>query len=351
MYSPSVKQVIQLCDDVVARTDPRMKWTWGQALLGYALSEMDALRGTERYTPFLKAFCDHYVAHPPAIDYADRVAPALITYAMQKKTGDPGYAALTDRALQYIRHEPRLIGDAVNHLGRSPEARWYPQSIWVDSLMMFGVFPARYARENGDQALLQFAARQPKAYQRYLQDEKDRLWYHSYWVKAGRPHPGRGLYWGRGNGWVVCSLPMILDAIGPDDPRFEEIVKILEGTVDAVLSRQNADASFNTLLGKRSYPEMSATALIAAGVLHGVGKGYLPRKHAAAGKQAFNCVVDQIQRDEKGLHMPGISAPTIPLHVFPGLCYRLTPRGRDLSYGIAALIFAAIAYHRLEEQA
>lgn len=350
MMRRDVEKVLRLADDVAGRTDPRMKWTWGQALLGYALAEADAMLGTDRYTPFLTAFCDHYVAHPPVIDCADRVAPALITYAMEKKTGNPAYAALTRRALRYIRSEPRLIGDAVNHLGRSPEARWYPRSVWVDSLMMFGVFPARYARENGDAELLAFAARQPVAYRRLLQDSRDKLWYHSYWVKAKRPHPGRGLYWGRGNGWVLCALPMILDSTGPEDPCFEETRQILRETAAAVLKQQNRDGSFNTLLGRRSYQEMSATALIAAGVLHGVGRGYLPPEHQEAGEGAFRCAADRLTTDKQGgLHMPGISAPTIPLHIFPGLCYRLTPRGQDLSYGIAALIFAAIACQRLEE--
>lgn len=349
MQNPYVEKVEMLCRDVVARTDPRMKWTWGQALLGYALAEMDAARGADEFTPFLCAFCDHYVANPPRIDYADTVAPALVTYAMQKKTGSPAYAALTDRALDYIQNEPRLLEDAVNHLGRSPEARWYPESIWVDSLMMFSVFPARYARENGKQALLDFAARQPGIYRRYLQDPQDKLWYHSYWVKAARPHPGRRIYWGRGNGWVVCALPMILDSIGPEHPNFPEIQDILRETVDALLPFQEADGSFHTVLGKKSYKEMSATALVAAGVLHGVRRGYLPQTCREAGERAFRCVVDRFTEDEDGLHMTGISAPTIPLHLFAYACYCLTPKGRDLSYGLAAVIFAAIEQRKLEQ--
>ncbi len=350
-HSPHADTILALARDAVARTNPAMKWTWGQALFGFALSELDAARGTEEFTPFLTAFCDHYVKNPPRIDYADTAAPALITYAMYKKTGNPACKALTDRALDYIRNEPRLLDDAVNHLGHSPEARWYPKSIWVDSLMMFSVFPARYARETGDEQLLDFAARQPAVYQRYLQDKRDKLWYHSYWTKAARPHPGRGVYWARGNGWVVCALPMIMASIGSGHARFAENSLILRETADAVLARQNADGSFNTILGKRSYPEMSATALVAAGLLRSVRLGFLPDRYLPAARKALDCVVSRFTRDQQGLHMTGVSAPTIPLHVFPALGYRLTPRGRDLSYGLAAVILAAVELYRMGDAA
>lgn len=341
-------RVVQLSRDAAAAMDPKMKWMWGEALFGYALSELDALLGADEFTPFLTAYCDYYVAHPPIIDYADRAAPALITYAMQKKTGNPDYARLTQRVLDYIQNEPRLIGDAVNHLGSSLEGRWYPKSIWVDSLMMFSVFPALYARENRDAQLLDFAARQVGVYSQYMQDPADRLWYHSYWVKAGRHHPKAKVYWGRGNGWVVCALPMILRHIGADHLEFEGILRIYRETVEAVLKTQLADGTFRTVLNKPSYRELSATALIAAGILDGVRRGWLDQKHLPAGIRAFRAVVDSFGQGKNGLFMPEISAPTIPLHILPLTCYRLTPKGNNWPYGLAAVIFAAIAYAQLE---
>ena len=35
------KKVNQLADYVTATMDPKMKWMWGEALLGYALDEFD----------------------------------------------------------------------------------------------------------------------------------------------------------------------------------------------------------------------------------------------------------------------------------------------------------------------
>jgi unsaturated rhamnogalacturonyl hydrolase len=340
-------KVTRLCDYWVSKNKPEMPWMWGHALMGYALSELDSYLGTDKYTPFLKAFCDYYVKNPPNIDYADRAAPALITYAMQKKTGNTDYQKLTEKVLDYIRYEPRLIDDAVNHLGTSLESRFYPKSIWVDSLMMFCVFPARYAKEQGDKQLLDFTARQPEIYSRYLQDKDDKLWYHSYWIRLKSHYPVSKLYWGRGNGWVMCALPMILDHIGPDHPEHQKIRGILQDTAQALLKYQREDGTFATVLNMpgKTYRELSATALIAAGLLHGVRCGYLDKCCLQPGIKAFKAVAESITSSTyNGVFMPEISVPTIPLPLFPYLGYKLTPRAKNVTYGIAAAVFAAIEY-------
>ena len=44
--------------------------------------------------------------------------------------------------------------------------------------------------------------------------------------------------------------------------------------------------------------------------------------------------------------MPEISGPTIPMPLSPKLGYLAVPLGKNWSYGVAALIFAAIEYKR-----
>lgn len=97
---------------------------------------------------------------------------------------------------------------------------------------------------------------------------------------------------------------------------------------------------------------MSATALIAYGFLHGVRKGYLPEKpFRKAGEAAMQAVISHMGVSSEGIsYLDGISAPTIPLQIFPLTCYRVTPRGKNWSYGVAAAVFAAIEYDRLRKQ-
>ena len=345
------EKVGRLADFVAATWDPKMKWMWGEALLGYALDELDRANNTQRYTDFLTRYCDYWVAVDPAVDQSDTAAPGLITYAMYKRTGNPAYRHLTEKVLHYIRNEPRLYLDCLNHLGSSGKGKLYPKSLWIDSVMMFSVFTSIYARENGDEEMLAFAARQPKQYASMMWNETDHLWAHSYWVKCRKAFPQRRLYWGRGNGWVICGFPMILDRIGLEHPEAEEIIAIYRQTSEALLKCQNLDGTFNTLLQYPSYRELSATALISAGWLHGIQKGYLDERFREPAMRAFRACVDAMEETDAGVYMTEISGPTIPVPVFPKLGYQAVPLGKNWSYGIAALIFAAIAYRGLQETA
>jgi unsaturated rhamnogalacturonyl hydrolase len=343
-------KVIELADYIKNTWDPKMKWMWGEALFGYALSLLDEHLNEDRYTNFLTQYCDYYVSNPPRVDQSDTSAPALITYAMYKKTGNEDYKKLTDRVLYYIKNEPRLIEDSVNHLGNSLEGKFYPKSIWVDSLMMFSVFPSLYAKENNDQVMMDIASRQPRVMAKYMQDPEDKLWYHSYWTKQKTHYPKRKLYWGRGNGWVIASLPMILENIGDHEER-DNIIQIFKETAYALLPYQREDGAFETVFNKvgKTYRELSFTALVAAGFMHGYNLGILSEVYLEAGLKAYQCVVDALIYDKDDIYMPEVSGPTIPLPLFPYIGYKIIPRGKNWSFGLAALIFAAIQFDKIKK--
>ena len=65
--------------------------------------------------------------------------------------------------------------------------------------------------------------------------------------------------------------------------------------------------------------------------------------------KAFEACVSEIEENASGIYMTEISGPTIPMPVFPKLGYKLVPLGKNWSYGVAALIFAAIEYKKLLE--
>ena len=307
---------------------------------------MDKQNGLQQYSKFLFDYCDYWAKADPIVDQSDTAAPGLITYAAYKRSGNPEYKRLTDKVLNYIRNEPRLYLDCLNHLGRSGKARIYPKSVWIDSVMMFSVFTSLYAKDSGDKPMLDFAARQPRQYASMMFNEEHGLWTHSYWVKSQKAYPRGDLFWGRGNGWVICGFPMILDNISVDHKEAEEIKELFVKTSNALLACMRDDNTFNTLLKRKSYRELSATALISAGWLHGVRCGYLDTKFLEPAVKAFEACVNAIEENSEGVFFPEISGPTIPLPLFPKLGYTSVPRGKNWSYGVAALIFAAIEYKR-----
>lgn len=344
-------KIVELADATIKRLVPEeLPWMWGEALLMHALGQMNDLLEEDRYTGYIKRYADHHIQKGCRIDQSDTLAPTLATYYLQKRFPDLDYHLTTNRGLEYIKSSKKVIHNMPNHLGHSLEGKLYPKSIWVDSIMMYGVFTSLYAKEQGETWLMDFAKSQPAFFKAYLQDEEDKLFVHSYWTKSKRQYPKK-LYWGRGNGWVIGAIPMLMDNL-PDGKEKEACLNILKEVSQAILPYQRPDGYFETLLNKpgTTDKESSATALVASGWLHGVRCGYLDDSYLEPAMKALSAVVDDLDYKDNLLSMGHISGPTIALQLIPRLGYKLQyklQKSRDWSYGLAALFFAGVEYKKL----
>ena len=325
-----------------------MKWMWGQGLYNYALALIDEAHNTSEFTGFLSRYYNAHISRGYTIESSDTAAPGLGAYMLWKKTSDPAYRRIADDAAGYMHSARRILEHLPNHMGTGIYSKWYPKSIWVDSIMMYGVFAGRFAQEQGDSALSAFALRQTPLFAKYLRDNKYGLFYHSYWTGLKTHYPRRPIFWGRGNGWVMAAIPLMLPYL-PEGEEKDETIRVFCSLAKTLLECQRPDGYFETLLRPKgiSYKESSATALIASGLMYGGRTGLLDSECLEAGKKAFNAVLNEICEDSRGLCLPNISAPTIPVPGLPLLGYRLTPTGRNHTYGIAALIFAALEAEKL----
>ena len=77
LRNESFEKVKRLADFVTKTSESKMKWMWGEALLGYALDELDRATGKTDYTAFLRAYCDYWAKVDPAVDQSDTAAPGL----------------------------------------------------------------------------------------------------------------------------------------------------------------------------------------------------------------------------------------------------------------------------------
>lgn len=322
---------------------------WGDALYLWALTELDAFLEERRFMPLAEAYCARFAESGPRVDQSDTCAPGLVAWAVLRSGRLPAAAGLVDRTLAYARGEPRLSGDIPNHLGHSPEGRLYPRSVWVDSLMMFGLLAARCGRGLGDEALTAMAARLPGQFSALLQDASTGLFRHAWLAGRREAYPAGPIFWGRGNGWVVASLPMILSELGAEGPDGEATLRVLRRISAALLGLQRPDGYWDTLLGSpgRNYRESSATALIAAGFMRSARSGWLGPEYGEAGKRAFEALADGLGKPGEEPSMREVSAPTIPLPIFPRAGYAFVPLRADLPYGLSALFLAAIEYEKL----
>jgi len=325
-----------------------MKWMWGQGLLNYAFGLMDEVHGTDYFTDFLCRYYNAHIDRGYSIVSSDTAAPGLGAFLLWKKTGEEKYLAIAEAVAKYMREAKPIVAHLPNHHGTGIHSYTYPQSIWIDSIMMYGVFASRYGHERGDDVLLDYAKKQAAVFAKYLRDEVSGLFYHSYWTSTESPYPSKPIFWGRGNGWVMAAIPLLLEYL-PDGEDKDATIEVFLKLARVLRRYQRDDGFYETLLKfncKGNYIESSATALIASGLMYGARKGILTKKYATAGKHAFEAVDNSICRDKHGLCLPNISAPTIPVPLAPKLGYLLTPTGSNLTYGVAAAIFAALEYQR-----
>lgn len=347
-----IEKVFKLADASIQRFEPtKLNWQWGQALYLYGLTLIDTEFNSEKYTDYLKRFYDHHLKIGYRVNTSDTAAPALGAFYLANKTGKQEYIDIVERVRKYFDTAPKVVEDMPNHLGNGIESFIYPNSIWVDSLMMYGVFTSWYAKVKNDKKLLEFAMKQPRLFAKYLLDQDENLFYHCYWTRFKTHYPLNKLFWGRGNGWVMASIPLFIENFEEGEEK-EYTIDLFKKVSGALLKYQRPDGYFETIFNKvgKTYEESSATMLIATGWFYGYRKGWLSIDYYKAAIKAFNAVVDDFEIKNGLLSMPKISAPTSAIQIAPYFFYKITPRGNDWHYGLAAAFFAALEYKRCLEQ-
>jgi unsaturated rhamnogalacturonyl hydrolase len=318
----------------------KMRWDWGEGLLLRALLGA----GDQHERAAVAYFAEYARRGLPRVDWSDRCVPGLAALEILARANDnPVARVVVERVANYVRRAPKTAAGGVNHFGEAWMSSVYPSSMWVDSLMMVNVFAARAGRALGDDALTRFAAEQPVAFARVLHDAESGLWHHAWLVRFARAAPGGGAFWLRGNGWALASLIDTLEVLPTQSSAREELERLARITGAALVRHQREDGYWNTLIGRPSYRESSGTAMVAYGLLKGARLGILPGELRAHGERAFEALLAGLEPSADGPSMVEISGPTMP---YPAAVYSLLPRGRDLSYGVAALMFAGVEADR-----
>ncbi|MCL2494871.1 MAG: glycoside hydrolase family 88 protein [Oscillospiraceae bacterium] len=363
--NPEIQKIFDLADASVQRFAPeKLYWSWGQALMLYALARIDQAHGTEKYTDYLRRYYDHHIRKGYRLCSSDTSAPALGALYLALKTGEERYCEVVKEAKRYYGTAKRILEDMPNHHGTALEGRFYPKSIWIDSIMMYGVFTnwlASVSQDEAyaslrceaaaqDEALRNFAVRQPANFARYLQDPETGFFYHSYWTRWKTTYPRQPIFWGRGNGWVMAAVPLLLEHLPAEHQ--PQVIEFFVRLAAALLPCQRADGYFETVINRpgETYKESSATMLIAAGWFYGYRTGLLDETYYDAAVKAFHAVTSDLQIKDGLLSMPYISGGTMPMPGIPYFNYKHTPLGNDRHFGLATAFFAALEYERCEVQ-
>lgn len=325
-----LNKVVTVIDKHLENISPKMKWMWGEALFGYALLLLDEYKKETRYKKFIESYLNHYLNNFPKINSSDTFAPILIVHTYKRLYNSDKYDKLYEACLDYFNNTEPILDFLPNHLGSSKLARLYPKSIWVDSIMMYGVFLSYYNKDLAYKTAIKFKT--------YLSENG--CYVHTYRSKSKKRFK-KGIYWGRGNGWVIMALPMIINNL-TNEVHKEELTRMLEEAISCI-TQYNKDGLYRTILNKYSYIETSASLLINGGIMHAYNLGIIDDLGNSVG--GFEKIINEYIKKDK---LTKVSYPTIPLHIFTKLHYQTLPRKSNWSYGLASLIFASLAYDKLK---
>jgi unsaturated rhamnogalacturonyl hydrolase len=314
-------------------------WNWDDGTLMASLMALHRVTGGEAYRDYVQAWIDARIASGYAISTSDHCPPALSALALYTETCDPRYQAVVDRVTTFLDVEAlRTPEGGISHFGTSS---LFGATLWIDSLYMFGEVAIRRGAAWGDAGALDLYGAQYRIFATALQDAGG-FFRHAYdWPGAQDP----GVFWARGNGWVLASGADYLHARSTRGESDDVVRASYQRLAAAVVDEQDpATGLFWTIVNARAegetYLETSATALFALGLARGSKDGLVDASARAAITRAMEGVRAQITKDAEGRPVvTGISGPT---DVGRRADYAAVPLESDVSYGVGAVILALI---------
>ncbi|MGA2806861.1 MAG: glycoside hydrolase family 88 protein [Terracidiphilus sp.] len=214
-------------------------------------------------------------------------------------------------------HDPAMITpirarmDAVMQL---PDDKEKPLWWWCDALFMAPPVFAKLSVITGDRKYLDFMDRQWWITSDLLYDTGAHLFFRDATFLRARQANGKGLFWSRGNGWVMAGLSRVLAQMPGDYPSRARYVTQFRQMAEEVASLQQSDGLWRAgLLDAEAYklPENSGSAFYVYALAYGVNSGILDRaRYLPVIEKGWAGLVSHIYQDGRlGCIQPVGAAP------------------------------------------
>lgn len=203
--------------------------------------------------------------------------------------------------------------DAVMELPDSTE-REKPLWWWCDALFMAPPVLAKLSSITGERKYLDFMDRQWWITSGLLYDANDHLYFRDASFLNKREANGRGLFWSRGNGWVMAGLVRVLSEMPLKYPSRPKYVAQFRQMAEEIAAIQSSDGLWRPgLLDAEAYklPENSGSAFYVYALAYGINAGMLDRKKfRPVVEKGWAGLVSHIYRDGRlGCIQPVGAAP------------------------------------------
>ena len=274
------------------------EWTHGVGLNGiWAYYD---LTGDEKYLKIIEDWFAARFAAGGVSKNINTMAVFLSLAYVYEKTGNRTYLPWLDGWAEWAYHDlERTKYGGMQHITYIEDNY---QQLWDDTLMMTVLPLAKIGQVLGRPHYIEEAKKQFLIHIQYLFDTKTGLFYHG-WTFEGN-HNFAGALWGRGNAWLTMAIPEFLDLLDlPNtDPIGSVLVETFKAQCEALVPLQMDTGLWRTLLDhpveQGSYPESSATAGFAFGMLKAQRKRYVGKEYQEVAYKAVAAILANV--DAKG---------------------------------------------------
>lgn len=282
---PTGEFLLTLADGRVIDTKGWDDWEWTHGIGLYGIWQHYELTGDAASLAIIEAWFARRFAAGGTTKNINTMAVFLTLACVYERTRNPDYVPWLDSWAEWAYHDlERTRFGGMQHV---TYVSLHEGQLWDDTLMMTVLPLAKIGLVLGRPHYVVEARRQFLLHLQYLFDAKTGLFFHGWEFTA----PGTGhtlghnfaqARWARGNSWLTIAIPEFLELLDIDlatDPLGMCLRDALEAQCAALTSLQDASGLWRTLLdvpeSEGSYPEASATAGFAFGMLKARRKRYL----------------------------------------------------------------------------
>jgi unsaturated rhamnogalacturonyl hydrolase len=248
-----------------AQPDFDQDWTYAALYAGFMAVPDSA--GGKRYREAMLTMGKKFNWQPgPRVAHADDEAVGQTYLDLYRRHHDPSVLSPIQARM-----------DAVMAL---PDDKAHPLWWWCDALFMAPPVLAKLSAITGDRKYLDFMDREWDITSTMLYDPATHLFFRDASFLAKHEANGKGLFWSRGNGWVMAGLARVLTEMPKDYPARAKYVTQLQQMAAEIASLQGDDGLWRPgLLDPAAYPlpEVSGSAFYVYALAWGVNNGILDR--------------------------------------------------------------------------
>jgi len=339
--------VQEITDKVISRyisenAPESLEWDWAPAVFLYALMKYAPYSLNETgCIDYVMAYHENWLEKGlPEINWADECPPALSALMLDQFYSNDFAMPTVLKAAAYIKETPKNELGSLDHLGSSAFSIIYPDSIWVDSLMMWALFSVQYGVYSNDTGLEKFGLDQPFIFSGKLLDPETGLFHHAWNIKTGSLIPKENTFWLRGNAWVMVSVLEMICAVGVNHEKYFELCSMFKELAESAVTFRQPSGYWDTVMAEPgfAYEESSGSALIAYAYAKGHRLGLLDESYLASAQDTFSSITARLKKSSAGYLVTDVSSGTIPS---TKLGYKLVPTSDNIPYGVGAYLMLA----------